>query len=130
MGMGGQRHASAALPLGKRPVNHCIGGWMGRSGRVRKISPHPHRDFIPGPSTFCPYFPRLENGAGTVSAVVLRTAGRSVWTGLHEITLTSVHFPRRVLADSNVRRVMPDNMQHAEDTCRPTGTCLSAESTR
>ena len=29
--MGGQRHAPAALPPGKRPCNHCIGGWVGPS---------------------------------------------------------------------------------------------------
>jgi len=28
-GVGGQRHAPAALPPGKRPGTHCIGGWMG-----------------------------------------------------------------------------------------------------
>jgi hypothetical protein len=28
-GVGGQRHAPAALPPGKRPGTHCIGGWVG-----------------------------------------------------------------------------------------------------
>jgi len=28
MGMGGQRHAPAALPPGERPSTHCIGGWV------------------------------------------------------------------------------------------------------
>jgi hypothetical protein len=28
-GVGGQRHAPAALPLGKRPGTHCVGGWVG-----------------------------------------------------------------------------------------------------
>ena len=40
MGVGGQRHAPAALPTGKRLGIHCIGGWdgpQGRSGRVQKI---------------------------------------------------------------------------------------------
>jgi len=27
--VGGQIHAPAALPPGKRPGTHCIGGWMG-----------------------------------------------------------------------------------------------------
>ena len=39
--MGGQRHASAALPRGKRPRTHCTGSWMsgkGRSGQMRKMS--------------------------------------------------------------------------------------------
>jgi hypothetical protein len=29
MGVGGQRHALAALPPGKRPGMFCIGGWVG-----------------------------------------------------------------------------------------------------
>jgi len=48
MEVGGQRHAPTALPPGKRPGTHCIGGWVGlqgRSGLVRKISPPP--DFDP-----------------------------------------------------------------------------------
>jgi hypothetical protein len=47
MGVGGQRHAPAALPLGKRPSTHCIGGWVGpRAGLdgLRKISPPPGFD--------------------------------------------------------------------------------------
>jgi hypothetical protein len=45
MGVGGQRHAPAALLPGIRPGTHCTGGWVGprgRSGRVLKISPRPH----------------------------------------------------------------------------------------
>jgi hypothetical protein len=34
-GVGGQRDTPAALPQGKRPGTHCIGGW------ARKISPPP-----------------------------------------------------------------------------------------
>ena len=41
MGMGGQHHAPAALPLGKhRLLYRRLGGPQGRPGRVRKIS-HP-----------------------------------------------------------------------------------------
>ena len=29
MGVGGQRHAPAALPPGKKPGTHCTGGWVG-----------------------------------------------------------------------------------------------------
>jgi len=29
MGVGGQHHASAALPPGERSGNHCTGGWVG-----------------------------------------------------------------------------------------------------
>ena len=41
MGVRGQRHAPAALPLGKTryPLYRRLGGLQGRSGRVRKISP-------------------------------------------------------------------------------------------
>ena len=28
VGVGGQRHTRAALPPGKRPVTHCIGGYL------------------------------------------------------------------------------------------------------
>jgi hypothetical protein len=40
-----QRHASAALPMGKRPGTHFTGGWVDRFERVRKISPTPAFDF-------------------------------------------------------------------------------------
>ena len=44
--MGGQRHASAALPPGKSryPFYRRLGGPQGRSGRLRKISPPPGFD--------------------------------------------------------------------------------------
>jgi hypothetical protein len=29
MRVGGQLHALVALPLGKKPGAHCIGGWVG-----------------------------------------------------------------------------------------------------
>jgi hypothetical protein len=46
MGVGGQRHAPAALPLGKTryPLCRRLGGPQGRSGRVQKISPLPGFD--------------------------------------------------------------------------------------
>ena len=46
MGVGGQHHAPAALPLGKTqyPLYRRLGGPQGRSGRVRKISPPPGFD--------------------------------------------------------------------------------------
>ena len=45
-GVGGQRHAPAALPPGKTryPLYRKLGGPQGRSGRVRKISPPPRFD--------------------------------------------------------------------------------------
>ena len=46
MGVGGQRHAPAALSPGKTryPLYKRLGGPQGRSGRVRKISPPPGFD--------------------------------------------------------------------------------------
>ena len=45
-GVGGQRHAPAALPPGKTryPLYRRLGGPQGRSGQVRKISPPPGFD--------------------------------------------------------------------------------------
>ena len=45
MGVGGQRHASAALPPRKKPGNHCTGGWVWTD--AKNLSPH--RNSIPGP---------------------------------------------------------------------------------
>ena len=46
MGVGGQRHAPAALPPEKTryPLYRRLGGPQGRSRRVRKISPPPGFD--------------------------------------------------------------------------------------
>ena len=46
MRVGGQRHASAALPPGmtRYPLHRRLGGPQGRSGRVWKISPPPGLD--------------------------------------------------------------------------------------
>jgi hypothetical protein len=40
MGVGGQCHALAALPQGKRPGTHCIGGWVGPRAGVEYLG-HP-----------------------------------------------------------------------------------------
>jgi len=51
MGLGGQRHAPAALPPVKRRYS-CIGGWVGlRAGLDGRGKSRPHRDSIPGPSS-------------------------------------------------------------------------------
>jgi len=46
MGVGGQRHASAALPPRKTryPLYRRLGGHQSQSGRVRKIRPPPGFD--------------------------------------------------------------------------------------
>jgi hypothetical protein len=46
MGVGGQRHTPAALPLGKTryPLFRRLGGPQGRSGWVRKILRQPRFD--------------------------------------------------------------------------------------
>ena len=42
-----QRHAPAALPLGKRPGTHCIGGWVGPRARLDMCEKCLlHRDFF------------------------------------------------------------------------------------
>ena len=52
MGVGSQLHALAALPPGKRPGTHCIGGWVGpRASLDGREKSRPHRDSIPGPSS-------------------------------------------------------------------------------
>jgi len=52
MEVGGQRHAPAALPPGKRPGTHCIGGWVGpRAGLEECGKSRPNRDSISRPSS-------------------------------------------------------------------------------
>jgi len=47
MGVGGQRHASAALPTGERPRTYHIGGWMSPRGGLDKWEKsRTHRDWI------------------------------------------------------------------------------------
>jgi hypothetical protein len=44
MGVGGQLHVPAALPPGKRPGTHCIGGWVGpRAGLDGCGKSRPHQ---------------------------------------------------------------------------------------
>ena len=48
LGIGGQHHAPAALPPGKRPGTYCKGGWVGpRAGLDRCGKFGFHRDSIP-----------------------------------------------------------------------------------
>jgi len=50
--VGGQRHAPAALPPGKRPCTYFTGKGVGPTAGLdgRRIS-RPHPDSIPGPSS-------------------------------------------------------------------------------
>jgi hypothetical protein len=51
MGVGGQLHAPAALPPGKRPFTHCKGGWLSpRAGLDGCRKSRLHRDSIPRPA--------------------------------------------------------------------------------
>ena len=51
MGVGGQRHAPAALTR-ERPGIHYIGGWVGlRAGLNGCGKSRPHQDSMPGPSS-------------------------------------------------------------------------------
>ena len=48
MGVGGQRHAPAALPPGKIPSTHFTAGWVGpRAGLDGYGKPRPNRDSLP-----------------------------------------------------------------------------------
>ena len=59
--MGGQRHASAALPPGKTryPLYGKLGEPQCRSGQMRKS--RPHRDSITGPSMIVPNVSKIYN---------------------------------------------------------------------
>jgi hypothetical protein len=47
MGVGGKRHAPAALPPGKGNGTQCIRGWVGpRAGLDGCGKSRPHRDFL------------------------------------------------------------------------------------
>ena len=71
MGVGGQRHARAALPPGKTryPMYRRLGWSQGRSGQVRKTSPPPGFD----PQTVQPVASRYTDWASPVPIVCSRT---------------------------------------------------------
>ena len=51
-GAGGQSHALAALPPGKRPGTHCTGDWLGPFAGLDGFGKSPsHPDSSPGPSS-------------------------------------------------------------------------------
>jgi hypothetical protein len=120
MGVGGQRHAPAALPPGRRPGTHCIVGWVGlRAGLDGCGKSRRHRDSIPGPSRrlkfLCPMSGHLTwvvmrwlyvsmTVIGKTKELCERTVGRtpcpdSVWSvlGMNPCTCLNcyvVHCPR------------------------------------
>ena len=52
MRVGGQHHVPATLLLGKRPITHCRGGWVGpRVGLDSCRYSRPHQDSILRPSS-------------------------------------------------------------------------------
>ena len=74
MGVGGQRHAPAALPPGKTryPLYRRLGRPQGRSGRVRKISPLPGFD----PRTVQPVASRYTDSAAPAQKAVHKSSGK------------------------------------------------------
>jgi hypothetical protein len=65
--VGGQHHTLAALPLGKKPNTHCIGGWVGpRTGLdgcgkscptgIQSPDRLAHSESLYQPSYPCPHF--------------------------------------------------------------------------
>jgi hypothetical protein len=72
MGVGGQRHAPAALPPGKTRyvLYRRLGGPQGRYGRVRKISPLPGFD----PRTVQPVASRYTDWALPAAITVMRSS--------------------------------------------------------
>jgi hypothetical protein len=79
MGVGGQRHAPAALPTGKTRylLYRRLGGLQDRSGQVWKISPPPGfdpRTVKPVASRYIEYT-RLNFNGGVYSADVLGCTG-------------------------------------------------------
>jgi hypothetical protein len=92
-GVGGQRHAPAALPPGKTrcPFYRRLGGPQHRSGRVRKISPPPGFDpqtvqsvasrstdcAIPAPALMTRYFTTTRRPLGYLVAPRRLGGGRN-----------------------------------------------------
>ena len=77
MGLGGQGHAPAALPPGKRCVTHCIGGW---------VDPKPGLDGCLKSCLPTEFDPR------TVQAVASRYTDYA--TPAHRVTFTFTYCPR------------------------------------
>jgi hypothetical protein len=80
MRVGSQLHAPAALPPGKRPGTHCIGGWMGpRAGLDWRGKYRPHRGFF---FKACPGFFPLDPFLYCLNPFVLHVTLRSMLSSL------------------------------------------------
>jgi len=82
MGVGGQRHAPAALPAAKGPGTHCTGGWVGPQGwsrRVRKISP---------PPLFVPRERPARSGSSQISVLVIKFQSILIFFCLMQVVIS------------------------------------------
>ena len=107
MGVGGQRHAPAALPPGRTryPLYRRLGGPQGRSGRARKISPPPGfdpRTIQPVASRYTDWAIAAPYGEGTF----LRNADKGVKTeegGQHQQSAISNHEGVQILCIISIK---------------------------
>jgi hypothetical protein len=105
MEVGGQLHAPAALPPGKRPGTHCTGGWVGpRAGLDGCGKCRPHRDF------FCPVFP-----FDPFRTFKSFCPSRSILLSLQQTQQTDIH------ALGWIRTRNPSNRAAADPRLRPRG---------
>ena len=96
MGVGGQRHAPAALPPGKTryPLYRRLGGRQSRSGRVRKISPPPgfDRRTVQPVASRCP-------GSPVIFLYVALNWNSVSFSAVFQLSTEKIHFPTRTLDD-------------------------------
>jgi hypothetical protein len=104
MGVGGQLHAPAALPPGKRPGAHCTGGWVdswaGLNG-CRKS--HPNRDFF----FPVPFFPLIH--FVLLNPSVLHVTLRSILLSLYNKHNTDIHASGGIRTHNSSKRAAADS---------------------
>jgi hypothetical protein len=98
MGVGGQRHASAAFTAGKEtryPLYRRLGGPQGRSGRVRKISPpgFDPRTLQPEASRYTDYGSNVIQVAGKLAFTLQMEAACSLETSIPMYQSTLYYVP-------------------------------------
>jgi hypothetical protein len=99
--MGGQHHAPAALPPGKRSGTHCLGGWVAPRAGVDACGKSSHRRLsIPGPSNLAVtlYFRRYPGPHTEESLGHFGATGCTQNVGIR-LPLTSASY-RRTMASS------------------------------